>query len=337
MRLKLHRRRRAGIVLVSLLFVSVGFAGTGEEEAPESDGLLNIRTHAPGYAFRYVPTPRVPRNLAPGQMRAVSQFSVSSIFVDDGAADQTVYKMDFYMRDLAAGLMVGLPGGLSGELMFRERRPINAHLDRFIMNFHDAFGYEQNGRENAPKDDFRIAVPPHDVDLGKEFMEPFRRTLEGTLQQTVCSETESRPAIALGATAALLIYDGYYSEAGDVEGSIHAGATKRWGRHFAHAALAWSWFASRDPIAIPFKDNLWTGTIGWEWRPKTRHALLLEYMLSEGAVAGLGQLARPSNEIRLGYRLRQGAFALELGAVENLKYYGNSADIAFHIGLSYDL
>lgn len=299
--------------------------------------MLQVRTQGPGHAFRYAPAARTPRSLPPGQVRLLSQLAVASILVEEGPETNPLYTMDFHVMDLAGGFEVGLPGGFTCELVVRERRPVNARLDPLIMDFHDAVGVEQNGRENVTPNDFRISVPPYDIELGDAYKEPFRRTLELSLQKTVVVESDYRPAIALGATVALLADDSFYSDAGDLEGSAYAGATKRFGRHYAHASIAWAWYASRDPIPLPFEDTLLTGALGWEWRSWDRHAFLLECMISQGAVAGLGRMDRAANDLRLGYRLRRGAAALELGLAENFLFHDNSADIVFHVALSYDL
>jgi hypothetical protein len=72
-----------------------------------------------------------------------------------------------------------------------------------------------------------------------------------------------------------------------------------------------------------------------EYRVSPRTSVLLQMLRSSPVARHMGEMSKPTREVALGFKRRIGKDILfELSFAENVLLFSNSADIAFHTGLS---
>ena len=210
-------------------------------------------------------------------------------------------------------------------------------MDSFIQSFHDTFGIDQSGRDEVPKDDFTYLLNPPggqpSISLGREERGTFTRNALFTIQHNVTCGTAKYPAFSYAFTGRWSL------ESDDLEGDdfdygVSVATSRRFKNFYGYVTLGYAWFGSESFRGIELQDSQFSGLVVFEWRWKPRMSWVIQYLVSEGLAArGFDPYSDLSHEITLGWKreiVSRGV--LEIGLVENVATFDNSADFGVHVG-----
>ncbi|HZE97509.1 MAG TPA: DUF3187 family protein [Planctomycetota bacterium] len=316
----------AGYRGLSICFSNVGY------------GPLRLGSQSPFQAIRFGMDPRTPSTLAEGQWEARVTESWSNAFIYD--ADNGLL-VDYEMLDTRVAVAFGVIDELELELEYENRSAFGGVLDRFINAFHRTFGLTDAGRHNFPRNQFQIQIPDSKgtptVDFDNSDRGSFSNSLLLTVQHNVSCGTEYLPAFAYALTLRADL-DTTVGLSGGlwVEPQLSVSASKAIGDFYLYGSVAFAWFGTQHQGGIRYRTTQLSGLGALEWRFDSAMSLILQYLVSQGAVDSLGPFSTNSHEITLGWKWEIAPLVVfEFGLIENLINFSNSPDFGLHFGLSY--
>ena len=296
-------------------------------------GPLTIRSLSPAQALRLAPIPRSPYGLPKGQTELQLNVAAASIFIEEPG----VFFMDYHFTDTRLAINHGFANGWSAELSFNDRRIVNAHLDKITEEFHDLFGIDQNGRTEVEKDDTRILIPEHGVDLGKNAKGEFSQTFGLSVQKVLIDKSVRWPAVAVNFNMSYETLGEGMIEQGSVDYGVQFSVAQKRKASYLYGNISYTYFGSDESLGVPLTDKQFSGMLGYEIITAPNQAFIVQYLFSDGVVEDLGALEDVSHEIHLGYKWRTQSLLWETGLVENIVNFDNSPDVAFTFGVTYRL
>lgn len=314
--------RPSGFRAKSACFSNVGY------------GPLRIRSQSPFQILRLALAPRTPSTLGRGQ----KEVRAAATWVNIWSPNDTHF-LDLETLQLNGALAYGISDTWQVEVEVESASRFGGGLDSLIQEFHDTFGIDQDGRDEVPRGDFRFevgrpgggsSVVLDDSDRGE-----FARAFVVSVQNNVTCGTHKLPALAYAFTWR------YELEADDLEGGSRSdfgfslSAARGFGRVYTYITLGFASFGRDTFRGIELRDTQTSLLAAVEWRRWPRTSLILQYLVTEGAVDDLEDFSDASNEIVFGWKkeLRPGK-VLEIAAVENVITLGNSPDFGIHIGFT---
>ncbi|MEJ6522179.1 DUF3187 family protein [Shewanella bicestrii] len=306
---------------LSLLLVPNAFANTVDYH---DYGPLRSYAQSPTQAGSLTPMLRSGFSLPEGQKELHLSASAASVW-----AETDDYFADYYHNTLEGGLSWQINDKWLLDTSYHWRFSGDNHLDSLTMWFHDAFGFSQNGREDAAKHQNQIF------------------SKDGINQQNISGETlnnaitlylgyqlfeNSHHGLSLGGS---LYYN--YVDAGPFENEVFEQALQlnysfRYGNHYFHSTAAVSFRQGNEVLSgIRYDNHAYTVNLGYEYITG-RHGWLIELHHYQGLLETENDFSKASNEILLGYRYYLDNSAIEFAIVENYFNMDNSTDIAFNIG-----
>jgi hypothetical protein len=328
------------IILQHALLLFALLASSVEAAAPTPDpywqgtlGPLTIRSLSPAQALRLAPIPRSPYGLPDGQTEIHVNAAAASIFIEDPQH----YLMDFHFTDSRLAVSRGFDNGWSAEIAFNDRRIVSTNLDEITEEFHDLFGISQNGRSDVPRNDTRLRVLDHGVDLGREIRGSFSQSLELSVQKVLIDKAVNWPALAVNLNMSYETLGDGVIEQGSVDYGVQFSMAQKYAPGYAYANLSLTRFGSDESLGIPLEEHQYSGMLGYEFTHSANQAFIVQYLFSQGVVKNLGALADVSHEIHLGYKWRSRQLLWQAGLVENIVNFDNSPDVAFTFGVTYRL
>lgn len=310
--------RPSGFREKSACFSNVGF------------GPLRIRSQSPFQALRLALAPRAPSTLGRGQ----KEIRAAATWVNIWSQNDTHF-LDLETLQLNGALAYGISDTWQIELELESASRFGGGLDSLIQGFHNTFGIDQDGRDEVPRGDFRFEVGRPSVALDHGDRGEFARAFVVSVQNNITCGTEKLPALAYAFTWR------YELEGDDLQGGSRSdfgfslSAARRFGKVYTYLTLGFASFGRETFRGIELRDTQTSLLAAAEWRRWPRTSLILQYLVTEGAVDNLDDFSRPSNEIVFGWKkeLRPRKI-LEIAAVENVITLGNSPDFGIHIGFT---
>ena len=298
-------------------------------------GPLNLYSQSPFQALRLGIRPRTPSTLGKGQY----EFRGSATWVNVWATGPD-YFLDFEMLQEVVALSYGVSDTFQIEGEFQNRSRFGGAMDAFVQSFHDIFGVGQNGRDEVPRGQFAFDLMPPGgqpaVSLDGGDRGTFTRSIQISLQHNVSCGTASLPAFSYSVTARLETADaGDLSGGGDLDLGASVALSRRLGRFYLYGTLGYAKFGQDRFRGIKMEGTQYTGLFAVEWRMMPRHALLIQYLRTEGLINNFGPFDDESHELTLGWKwevVQRGV--LEVGLIENLVSFDNSPDFGIHVGFS---
>lgn len=215
--------------------------------APHHRGPLAVRNQHPAQILVLHMDPEGVRGLAAGEARVRMTSSYSSLFLSGGDRADS-FEMDGEILRAGVGVAMGLGAGLELDAELPLAVAGGGFLDDFIVVWHEAFGFPDQGRDRAPKNVFAVRVRRdgavvHEMEPGR--VEPL--DLPVRLTWNVLPRTGRRPfGLAVRGAVEFPTGDedrGYGS--GDLEGSLGVVGEVR------HGALAVTAHAQHTFAATP--------------------------------------------------------------------------------------
>ncbi|MDX1487829.1 MAG: DUF3187 family protein, partial [Acidiferrobacterales bacterium] len=294
-------------------------------------GPLRIRSQSPFQALRLTLVPRTPSTLA----RKEKEVRAAGTWVNIWSPGSDHF-MDYETLQLGASVAYGISDTWQVEVELESASRFGGEMDSLIQQFHDAFGIDQNGRDEVPKGDYRFDLTAPDGSMVSGESGVFSRGLVVTVQNNVTCGTEKLPAFAYALTWR------YELEAVDLEGGspsdfgVSLALSRRFGNLYGYVTLGFAKFGRDSFRGIPLRDTQTSLLAAVEWRHWPKTSLILQYLATEGAVDDFGDFSDTSNEIVFGWKkeVHRGT-VLEAGIIENVVTFGNSPDFGLHFGLTH--
>jgi Protein of unknown function (DUF3187) len=326
--------------LFILLIISIILSNNAlaDEFAPDpywqgTLGPMTIRSLSPAQSLRLAPLPRSPYGLPQGQTEIQFNVAFASVFIEEPGR----FLMDFHFTDTRFAINHGFANNWSAEISLNDRRIVNAHLDQITEDFHDLFGIEQNGRSEVEKNDTHIFIPEYGIDLGKESRGQYSQTIGLSIQKVLIDKSVAWPALAVNINMSYETLSDGMIEQGKFDYGVQFSAAQKQRNGYAYGNISYTHFGSDNVLGMPLENQQFSGMMGYEFTVEEDQSFLLQYLFSEGVVKNLGALEDYSHEIHIGYKWRTQSYLWELGIVENIINFDNSADIAFTFGVTYKI
>ncbi|WP_083399810.1 DUF3187 family protein [Shewanella indica] len=288
-------------------------------------GPLRVYAQSPLQSSSLTPMLRSGFSMVEGQKEWYLTGNMASVW-----AETEDYLADYYHNSLTGGLKWQIDDRWMLDANYTWRFSGNNHLDSLTMWFHDAFGFDQNGRDHQPRNQNQIYSKQHNVNIsdfgGETLNNAFNIYLGYQLLQN------EHHGLSVGGSL-------YYNYVGsgpfaneNFEQALQLNYSYRNGRHNFHSTLGLSFREDEEVLSdMPYKSNALMLGLGYEYRVG-RHGWMLEYHRYEGMTDADDDFSEASNEAVLGYRYYMDRSAIEFTVIENFLNMDNSADIAFTLG-----
>lgn len=330
------RRELRGEDMTGLTETPQGFRGTGICFSNVGYGPLRLQSLSPFQSLRFGLQPRTPSTLAEGAFEAY----VSAGWANIWAQNEGNHQLDFEITQVNLSLAYGISDVFQVDLGFVQRSRFGGHMDSFIQSFHDAFGIDQGGRDEAPKGDFNLSI----IDEGRTVAQfsshdrgSFSESLLLTVQHNVTCGTDGLPAFAYALTVRTELGDQEdmrESEPVDLHASVSG--SMRFGDCFLYLGLGYAWFGKERYQDVELKTTQLSGLVALEWQFTAGASFVVQYLASEGVAENLDEFSDPSHEITFGVKVEVAPMTvLEIGLLENIVTSDNSPDFGLHAGLLY--
>lgn len=298
-------------------------------------GPLRLQSQSPFQSLRFSMRALAPSTIQKGEWEVFLSGTLSNVWVNTD--DQ--YLMDYATVNSQASISYGLTSSHRLEIGYSERQIFGGYLDGFIVDFHDAFGFDQAGRDNAPYDDVNIDLRDEDGNLlyTDDDLDVVSRGLEVTLQHNVTCGTATIPAFSYALMARQEMEDsGPLQRDNPVDVGISLATSKKFNQIYIYLAGGYFFYGTDEVSDIKLKKQQRSFLLATEWRYKSTQSLLLQFLASEGQARELDSFSDYAYEITLGWKWEMWPrYVLEVGLIENVIIYDNSPDLGIHLGLSH--
>lgn len=363
---------RVSAKVISALFVSLLVSGPAPALPQDGDVLVKEALGAPlrvrDYTFpsylnlSFAPQPAAP--LGRGRWAVEGHYSVVNNFQASSAVEEYLKENRQQRRRLDAAdaeFILGLPRGqgffIDGEFDFIEfvlhygltdrlDLGIGAYyigfsggqLDGSIWDFHEQFGFGQQGRNFVVDNQFQIVIGQNGEGLALLNDTPSDGWGDPTafLRYALGSLGRWKFNLAAGIKAPIAREPALSSGGWDV--GLQLTADARWRRTaliFNLAAVEAEEYSEFgvDPPLLPSLNVAWMRSIGKDRKGR----FVLQVLAAEHAFSDLfdSALTRPEFQVTLGYKRDTGLGVFGVGLTENVLAYDNTPDIGLHFSWGY--
>lgn len=254
--------------------------------------------------------------------------SVASIW-----AQSDEFELDYYQNQAFVGLHLNPIDKLEVELMYQYSWAGDNKLDSIVKDFHDAFGFEQNGRDNVKDDQFNIIdnISGNNINNFKD--ETLASAFHAYAQYQVFNNENH--GISIGGSLYYNDVDHSPFKKTSFEQGLQVNYSYRNDSHSVHTSLG---LVHRDDEQVlgsfDVKDTTLSFSAAYNFRFFEKHDVMVQYNHFEGVLEEDSPFSEASQEIVLGYRYSFNKdVLLELTTIENIENMDNSTDINFGAGI----
>jgi len=138
-------------------WMGVVFCATGCVTRPAHDGPMPVRNQHPAQLTVLHLDPAAAHVLANGAVQVRQNLAYTSLWLR-GTAPGRTYEMDGETLRAATGVQVGLGSGLQAGFELPVVHTSGGFLDGFVIDYHQLFGFPDQARDQAARDQFSIAA-----------------------------------------------------------------------------------------------------------------------------------------------------------------------------------
>lgn len=250
-----------------------------------------------------------------------------------------LWDIDFEVVASTAAFTWSLSDEMRVELEIGSGTRTGGGLDALIIGFHNAFGIPLGDRGRHPQDDFVFEVnapgagPP--VSLDRDDPQPFTEAMMLTLQHVVTYGDEAAPAVSWSLTLRAKLADGDLDEASPVDLLASVAVSKEISILHVYAGVTAGWYGRDRFFGLKLETWQWAAQVAAEWNALPGFSLVVQYVITAGAVESLRDFSKPSNEVAGGFKWEvTGGILFEAALIENILNFDNSPDLGFHFGVT---
>jgi hypothetical protein len=326
--------------LALIVATGVGFAakaGAAELDANYGMGKMEIRSQAIGQSLRLTLPMLIPWDIAQGE-RAYAGMTWTNVWARDRE-----FLLDYEMLDTLLAFGFGFENRWGVGMFIDHRAYFGGAMDSFIEGFHDWFGIDQDGRDQAPSG--RSVIEMYDPDTGAITVEIPADKLSNTGLSLVLNHNFEfdhplLPSLNIyGVARYPLQSPDVFEKNTSLDYGLGLGLSKRWfERWHTYAVLGYTWYADRgktDPGNVTFENYQWIGLFAIGWQYSTDFNVIAQYVYGSAVIKTLEALDKASHEVHLGFRWRlDKAYMVDFALIENIITMDNSPDFGLHLGLN---
>jgi hypothetical protein len=312
-------------------------ADTSSTEDNFGMGKLEIRSQAIGQSLRLTLPMLVPGDITEGY-RSYLGMTWTNVWANDEE-----FLLDYEMLDTFLAVGYGFDKRWGMALCLDNRSYFGGAMDGFIEGFHDLFGIDQDGRDEAPSG--RNTIVMYDSETGEKIAELSASDLSNTganllLNYNIDFGHPLLPSMNIyGVMRYELESAKVFTKSNRIDYGLGVGLSKRWFRNwYTYGVLGYTWYADRgrtSPGNVQFTDEQFTGLFALAWQYSPNLGLMAQYLYCDAAIKTLRELNKPSHEIHLGFKYRiSSTYMIDFALIENIITMDNSPDFGIHLGLS---
>lgn len=299
-------------------------------------GPLTQGSQSPATVFHLDHPFGTPATLREGQWAVQEQIDWANYFCDGGDRYLLDYESLRFRLGTAYGVTDRTQVGIASSTSYQG----GGILDGFIEWFERSVGAINHDRLRAPRGRYLIRVRNRDgsiLEYGGQDAGWHVEHVAFELKHQLLEGTEATPSLVASGIVKLPVGN---QVAGRPDGGVDVGASLdagwRLGRFNLYGSLGVVAFGSSDSHGIDllrYQPSVMTAV---EYRATPRSSLVVQGLLSGPVARHFGDFSDRTAEFAVGVKHRVGRdLLLETSVVENLLVYGNSADVAFHAGLTW--
>ncbi|MEW5908944.1 MAG: DUF3187 family protein [Thermodesulfobacteriota bacterium] len=299
-------------------------------------GPLSLPSQSPFQSLRMGLIPTTPSTLSRNQWDLRVHANLANVWANEPKR----YIIDYESLDAHLSLAYGLTGSMELELGYQDRSVLGGVLDGFISDFHEAFGIEQDGRDQAPNGEVRILIKDKNGNTLLSYEDRsgnYSRGVSMTFKHRLTCGGKFFPAVSYALSTRWEIEDaGIVDRDIPVDFGASLSVAKRFSSVYAYLSGGYFWYGGKRIQKVDLKETQLSGVGALEWRYQEDQALILQCMVSEGQAKNLGPFSDPSYELTLGWKYAMGlSTLLEIGLIENIIIWDNSPDFGVHVGVTH--
>ena len=316
---------KTNLKLISVVSMSFILPAQAQVVSFDDYGPLQVYAQSPMQSLNLSPLLRSGFSLPQGQKEWYITANAASVWSE---SDELL--ADYYQNAISSGLKWQITEDLLFDANYTWQFSGDNHLDSLTMWFHDAFGFDQNGRNQQAKHQSQMRSEKYDIDVenfnGETLNNAFTAYLGYQLLQN------EHHGISVGGTLYYKSVDSGPFADESFQQSVQINYGYHNGNHHVNSTLGISFLHNKAPLSQnSFESHYLTLGLGYEYRTG-RHGWLAEYHRYDGMVSWDENFSEASNEALLGYRYYFNSSAIEFTMVENFLNMDNSADIAYVLG-----
>jgi len=298
-------------------------------------GPLRLSSQSPFQSLRLGLMPLTPSTLGSGEWEIFWGESLANVW----AYSEDAYLIDYETLHSRLAVSYGISNTFRVELFYEERKIFGGILDDMIVRFHDVFGLDQDGRDEAPygEVDVEIHTPEGETIVYRDQSGTPTRAVTTVLQHTLTCGGDRLPAVSYA-----LILRQELASASPVDRSAYvdvgltAAVSKRFDEVFLYLTGGYFWYGDNEIQGVALRKYQLEFLSALEWRYREDRSLILQLLAAEGQVNDFGGFSDYSYEITLGWKREfVPGWVAELGLIENIIVYENSPDFGLHAGLTW--
>lgn len=289
--------------------------------------LIETVTNTFAHSSAFTPTLDARSERAPVDL-AFLRSAPGNIFYLDGE----VYRTALAWRrgvgnDTQLGVSVQVLGFTGGE------------LDGFIEGFHDVFGLGQHGRTGVPRGEYRVYVRSDGREVYRD-SSPGLGLGDVVLSSKTLLAPGPRPwQVALDVAVKLPLGDpDELLSSGHTDVGVQLIASRYYQSACVHGAIGVLRLGPHDLLGTP-EQFLASGMLAYEQGLSQSLSAIVQLTVSQSPFRSLHlqDLSEVSYQTSLGAKYRFGKnYVLFVALTENLVHFDNTADVGFHLGLSWN-
>lgn len=299
-------------------------------------GPLTQSSQSPASIFRLSHPVGAPAVVGEGRWEVVSHTDWANYFCDGKGK----YLLDFESLRWRMGITYGLDEhnqvSLSGSASYQG----GGILDGFIEGFERSVGAINDDRRRAPRDRYLVRLRGQDGSIqefgGRDSGWHFE-SVSLALEHQVLSGSATTPALTTSVVVKVPTVHqvaGRPNEGVDVGVSLHAG--QRLGRFHFYSSLGAVRFENVRTFGVELVRYQLSFINSVEYRATSSTSLVAQVLVCGPVAYHLGELSDRTRETAIGVKHLLGRnVLLEVSVVENILVFSNSADVAFHTGLTW--
>jgi hypothetical protein len=311
--------------LISVLSISSIFPAYAKVVSFDDYGPLQVYAQSPMQSINLSPLLRSGFSLPQGQKEWYITANAASIWSE---SDELL--ADYYQNAIRSGLKWQITDDLLFDANYTWQFSSDNHLDSLTMWFHDAAGFDQNGRNQQAKHQNQIRSEKYAIDIDNFSGETLNNALSAYLGYQLLQNEHH--GISVGGTLYYKYVDSGPFADDSFQQSVQINYGFHNGNHHVNSTLGVSFLHNKDPLSQKaYESHYLMLGLGYEYRTG-RHGWLAEYHRYDGMVSWDENFSEASNEALLGYRYYFNRSALEITMIENFLNMDNTADIAYTLG-----
>lgn len=298
-------------------------------------GPLRLRSQSPFQSLRLGLTALAPSTISRNEWEVFIAGTLANVW----ANTEDEYFFDYEMLGSQVSLAYGISNAFKLEIGYHERRIFGGVLDGFIAGFHDAFGIDQDGRNEHPYGDVRVDIQDKSGEstTSRDEEGVISRGLELAVQHNVTCGTRGFPSFSYAVQLRYTLEDsGPVDRDKPIDFGLSIASSKRFSDLYLYLGGGYFFYGSDKVGGIKLRKEQKSGMLAFEWRYVPSQSVLLQFLATEGQAVDLGSFSDYSYEVTLGWKWEMlQKYVFELGLIENVIIYDNSPDFGIHTGISH--